>query len=101
MMAIRGSLREASLPDVLQLLAMGKKTGCLSVTHRDNFGYVYFDRGRIAYASIVNRRDRLGELLVQAGLLTREQLEMGIETQRATSRSPPGRDPHRSWICHT
>ena len=47
-MAIRGSLREASLPDVLQLLAMGKKTGCLSVTHRDNFGYVYFDRGRIA-----------------------------------------------------
>jgi hypothetical protein len=27
-MAIRGSLREASLPDVLQLLAMGKKTGC-------------------------------------------------------------------------
>ena len=81
-MAIRGSLREASLPDVLQLLAMGKKTGCLSVTHRDNFGYVYFDRGRIAYASIVNRRDRLGELLIQAGLLTREQLDVGIETQQ-------------------
>ena len=31
-MAIKGSLKEASLPDVLQLLAMGKKTGCLSVT---------------------------------------------------------------------
>ncbi len=80
-MAIRGSLREASLPDVLQLLAMGKKTGCLSVTHRDNFGYVYFDRGRIAFASIVNRRDRLGDLLVQAGLLTHEQLDVAIETQ--------------------
>ena len=33
-MAIKGSLREASLPDVLQLLTLGKKTGCLSVTHR-------------------------------------------------------------------
>src|SRR5579883_759447 len=81
-MAIRGSLREASLPDVLQLLAMGKKTGCLSVTHRSNFGYIYFERGRIAYASIVNRRDRLGDLLVNAGLVTREQLEMAIEAQR-------------------
>jgi hypothetical protein len=39
-MAIRGSLREASLPDVLQLLAMGKKSGCLSVTHRHAFGGV-------------------------------------------------------------
>jgi len=37
-MAIKGSLNEASLPDVLQLLAMGKKSGCLSVTHRQNFG---------------------------------------------------------------
>ena len=59
-MAIRGSLKEASLPDVLQLLAMGKKTGCLSVTYKNSFGYIYFDKGRICYASIVNRRDRLG-----------------------------------------
>ena len=80
-MAIRGSLREASLPDVLQLLAMGKKTGCLSVTHRDNFGYVFFDRGRIAYASIVNRRDRLGDLLIQAGLLS-DLLEAILDGQR-------------------
>jgi hypothetical protein len=50
-MAIKGSLSEASLPDVLQLLAMGQKTGCLSVTDRANFGYIYFDRGRITYAS--------------------------------------------------
>src|ERR671916_50536 len=83
-MAIRGSLKEASLPDVLQLLAMGKKTGCLSVTHRSNFGYIYFDQGRISYASIVNRRDRLGDVLVKGGLITREQLEAAIEQQART-----------------
>ena len=49
-MAIKGSLREASLPDVLQLLSMGQKTGCLSVADRNNFGYVYFDHGYITYA---------------------------------------------------
>lgn len=80
-MAIRGSLREASLPDVLQLLSMGKKTGCLSVTHRNNFGYIYFNKGRICYASIVNRRDRLGDMLVKTGQVTQAQLEQAIQLQ--------------------
>src|SRR6186997_413843 len=80
-MAIKGSLREASLPDVLQLLSMGKKTGCLSVTHRQNFGYIYFNKGRICYASIVNRRDRLGDMLVKTGTVTQAQLDATIELQ--------------------
>ena len=80
-MAIKGSLREASLPDVLQLLAMGQKTGCLSVTDRSSFGYIYFDRGRISYASIVNRRDRLGDMLVKARIIEPEQLEKAIHAQ--------------------
>ncbi|HEX9563987.1 MAG TPA: DUF4388 domain-containing protein, partial [Gemmatimonadaceae bacterium] len=80
-MAIRGSLREASLPDVLQLLAMGKKTGCLSVTHRQQFGTIYFERGRISHAAIVNRRDRLGDILVKHGLVTPAALEGAIAAQ--------------------
>ncbi|HEX8946009.1 MAG TPA: DUF4388 domain-containing protein [Gemmatimonadaceae bacterium] len=80
-MAIRGSLREASLPDVLQLLAMGKKTGCLSVTHRSSFGNIYFERGRICYASIVNRRDRVGDVLVKSGVITQPTLEAAVELQ--------------------
>ena len=55
-MAIKGSLKEASLPDVLQLLAMGKKTGCLGLAFHDSFGSIYFDTGRISYAEIANRQ---------------------------------------------
>ncbi|MEP6730714.1 MAG: DUF4388 domain-containing protein [bacterium] len=80
-MAIKGSLKEASLPDVLQLLSMGKKTGCLAVTHRNNFGYVYFDKGLISYASIVNRRDRIGDILLKAGTISQEQLDSAIGAQ--------------------
>jgi tetratricopeptide (TPR) repeat protein len=86
-MAIKGSLREASLPDVLQLLAMGQKTGCLSVTDRSNFGYIYFERGRISYASIVNRRDRLGDTLVKNGVITQLELDVAIETQAKQQRN--------------
>src|SRR6185503_3087219 len=81
LMAIRGSLKEASLPDVLQLLSMGKKTGCLSVTHRNSFGYIYFDKGRICYASIVNRRDRLGDMLIKIGSVTQAQIDAAVALQ--------------------
>src|SRR6266508_2606303 len=80
-MAIKGSLKEASLPDVLQLLALGQKTGCLSIADRSNFGYIYFDKGRIAYASIVNRRDRLGDILVKHEKISQEQLDAAIHKQ--------------------
>src|ERR1700756_3569381 len=80
-MAIKGSLKEGSLPDVLQLLALGQKTGCLSIADRSNFGSIYFEKGRICYASIVNRRDRLGDILVKHGTIQQEALEAAIERQ--------------------
>ena len=80
-MAIKGSLKEASLPDVLQLLALGQKSGCLSIADRSNFGYIYFDKGRICYASIVNRRDRLGDILVKHEKIVQAQLDAAIERQ--------------------
>ncbi len=82
-MAIKGSLKEASLPDVIQLLTLGRRTGCLAVADRQNFGYIYFDEGRITYASIVNRRDRLGDILVKNGRITPEQLQEAVDRQAA------------------
>lgn len=73
-MAIRGSLSEASLADVLQLLALGQKTGCLSVAREGSFGTVHFVRGRIVHAAIVNRRDRLGDRLVRSGAMKEDDL---------------------------
>ena len=82
-MAIKGSLKEASLADVCQLLALGMKSGCLSVADGSRFGQIYFDRGRITYARIVNRRDRLGDILVRDGVLTQNQLDQVLERQSA------------------
>ncbi|MEO8194160.1 MAG: DUF4388 domain-containing protein [Gemmatimonadales bacterium] len=54
-MAIRGSLSEASLPDVLQLLAMGSKTGTLTLTVPESGGTICFDNGRICHALVTGR----------------------------------------------
>ena len=80
-MAIRGSLREASFPDVLQLLALGQKTGCLSIVDGTRFGSVFFQHGKISFGAIVNRRDRLGDSLVKRGYITKEQLDEALRQQ--------------------
>ncbi|MEP6687106.1 MAG: DUF4388 domain-containing protein [Gemmatimonadales bacterium] len=80
-MAIKGSLKEASLPDVIQLLFLGRRTGCLALADRHNFGTIYFEEGFIIYAAIVNRRDRLGDILVRGGRITQEQLQHAITAQ--------------------
>ena len=80
-MAIKGSLKEASLPDVIQLLFLGRRTGCLALADQHNFGTIYLEEGQIVYASIVNRRDRLGDILLRKGRITAEQLQKAIEAQ--------------------
>ena len=80
-MAIEGALQDVSLADICQLLGMGMKTGCLSVTDRSNFGYIYFKKGRVIHASLLNRPDRLGELLVRNHIITRKDLSAAMERQ--------------------
>ncbi|HEX5388086.1 MAG TPA: DUF4388 domain-containing protein [Gemmatimonadales bacterium] len=80
-MAIKGSLKEASLPDVIQLLFLGRRTGCLALADRQNFGTIYFDDGQIVFAAIVNRRDRIGDLLLRDGRITPAQLRAAIDAQ--------------------
>jgi tetratricopeptide (TPR) repeat protein len=80
-MAIKGSLKEASLPDVIQLLFLGRRTGCLALADRHNFGTIHFDEGHIIYATIVNRRDRIGDILVRSGRITQEALQQAIDRQ--------------------
>jgi len=80
--AIQGSLDEASLPDVVQLLALGRKTGCLSLTEGNLKGEIYLDAGRVCYAYVASRRDRIGDMLVRTGRITQQQLSEAIATHQ-------------------
>ena len=80
-MGIKGALTDVSLADISQLLGMGGKTGCLTLTHKENHGYVYFEGGRVIYASVANRSDRIGELLIARQVISRDQLSAAIAHQ--------------------
>lgn len=90
LVAIRGSLTEASLPDVLQLLSMGKKNGCLGLTFANNFGYIYFSDGSISHASIVNR-----------SLSTEEAVYLLFTWAQGTFNFEPGATPDEGVDIHS
>lgn len=90
-MAVEGSLSELGMADLCQLLSMGRKTGCLTLSRTSNLGYVFLDQGRVVHATVLNRPDRLGELLVRNGLVTRDDLRAASKEQGQRPRERIGR----------
>ena len=90
-MPIQGNIEEAGLPDVLQLLSLGRKSGCLTLVDGETQGHVYLDVGRISYATVANRLDRLGDMLVKSGRITQQQLQTAVDEQGRTSKRQLGR----------
>ncbi len=81
-MAIKGSLVEASLPEVIQLLAYSLKSGCLSVTDGRNFGNIFLQGGNIIYATILKRGVRLGDSLLGRNLFDKSILKKALSVQK-------------------
>ena len=86
-MSIKGALSDVSLADISQLLGLGGKTGCLTLTHKSNNGDVYFEGGSVIYASVKNRPDRIGELLIAREAITQDQCSAAMAHQAQS----PGR----------
>lgn len=86
-MAIEGPLRELGIHDVFQLLDLSRKTGTLAVSSelRDNEGQVYFDAGKVIYATIKSNPHPLGLMLVRSGKVTEAELDRALLAQKSRS----------------
>lgn len=76
-MPVEGPLREFGIHDVFQLLDLSRKTGMLRVTSpvRDDEAHVFFDGGKVVHALLVSQASSPEELLVEAGKITKDELE--------------------------
>jgi hypothetical protein len=83
-MAIEGPLRELSLPDVLQLVHLSRKTGRLSVTTEEyaSPAFLDFEEGAVVGARPPGESSRLGRLLLMNGRATMAQVEGALTSQR-------------------
>jgi Domain of unknown function (DUF4388) len=85
-MALKGTLKDFGIADILQLIGQQQKTGHLVLTSKGDAVTVSFREGNIvrAESSSRNRKDLIGSMLVNASLITEQQLEFALEAQKRT-----------------
>jgi hypothetical protein len=73
-MSLIGNLRTMSLPDILQWIATGRKTGTLHLEHGSIEKHIAFRDGSVATSWSNDPRESLGQFLVRERCITEEQL---------------------------
>jgi hypothetical protein len=85
-MALEGTIKDFGLPDIFQLIGLQRKTGLLTLKNPHEQVTVAFENGMVVSADSTAKRleDRLGNVLVKQGKLTKEKLDEALVTQKAT-----------------
>ncbi len=81
-MALKGHLQHFGLGELFQTLACNQHTGTLYVTSRHEKKTIYFATGSIAFLGSGSGTILLGEVLLRAGVVSREQIEAAVEEQK-------------------
>ena len=81
-MGINGTLTTMSVPDLLQFLAAGRKTGTLKFGRGKLLKEIYFHNGLIVGANTNDPKEYLGQVLIHYGKLDEAQLQAAMELQR-------------------
>jgi hypothetical protein len=87
-MALKGTLKDFGIAEILQLIGQQAKSGVLHLEGRDEEIHIAMADGNVVRAEHVGRktRERLGTRLVRAELLTQEKLEYALDLQKRSLR---------------
>ncbi|MGC3996185.1 MAG: DUF4388 domain-containing protein [Anaeromyxobacter sp.] len=87
-MALKGTLRDFGIAEILQLIAQQSKSGVLHLESREDKIHIAIAEGSVVRAEATGRRasERLGQMLVRAELITEQELDHALELQRRTLR---------------
>jgi uncharacterized protein DUF4388 len=83
-MSVQGNLKTMPLPDVLQWLAQGQKTGTLVIDNGRVEKKIYFRNGAVISSASTDPHEHLGHFLVSHGFISEKQLAEGMLQQSAT-----------------
>ena len=85
-MGLSGNLRTMDLPEILQWISMGKKTGTLHLERRSVQKRIGFESGVIHTSWSNDPRESLGQFLIRDRLVTEEQLFRALLKQETEGR---------------
>jgi hypothetical protein len=80
-LAFTGRFEGLTIPDILQILGLLKKTGKLTLTRLGGSGVVLFKDGEVIFAASNSVRNLLGNTLMREKSLTENALNAALEVQ--------------------
>ncbi len=78
-MEFGGDLSVLDAPTVCQIASMAGLTGRLKLLTADNVASLFFKSGKLIYATIDTRQKKVGEILIEKGLLDEGTLEEALK----------------------
>src|SRR5918912_901086 len=87
-MALKGTLKDFGIAEILQLIGQQAKSGVLHLASKDDEIHLLMASGNVVSAEYAGRkaREKLGNLLVRAGLVTEKQIAEALDEQKRTLR---------------
>lgn len=82
-MSLVGNLEDLSLPDILQIVSLSRKSGILTVEREGKRGKIFIHDGRVIQTVSPRSGKTLGEILSSRGLIRSEDLKRALEIQRS------------------
>ena len=84
-LSLSGDFRETPFSDVIAVLRLQKASGTLTCSAADGSKSIFVKGGQIIFATSQDERDRLGEILVRTGKITRTQLTKALDVHRKSA----------------
>src|SRR6266550_4168800 len=97
-MALQGSLSTMSVSDLLQFLAVSRKTGLLKFSQQKVRKGIYFENGIIVGSNTNDPQEYLGQVLMHYGKIDEAQLQAAMEIQRGEAAAYAGVQSPKSQI---
>ena len=82
-------MRDFGLSEFLYLVDRGSKTGRLTLQKPGDRAELYFNTGKLVYATHFNQDERIGDILVRMGRISREQCNTALRLQHTEEVSKP------------
>jgi hypothetical protein len=82
-MPLEGKLSYGELADLLQVIDISRKNGILNVRSRKGVGRLFFEMGKLVRAESNLFSVRVGDVLVEQGILSRDSLQAALGVQRS------------------
>lgn len=81
-MSLIGNLEDLSLPDILQIISLSKKSGVLTIKRHEEEGKIYIRLGRVMLTVSGKNKRNLGNILLEKGVLGKAELDQALAMQR-------------------